>query len=468
MNNITRIIATIGPSSCKKNIIKKFLYSGISLVRLNGSHNTLEWHNKTIKEIRKINKWIPILFDIPGEKIRIDNQKDDITFNKKDRIFFSKNSIKKEKNVILNNEKFYNNIKINMKFSADDGNLLFKVIKKRNDYVEVLSLSDGSLSSKKGINIPNLFSGKENIKISIKQKKYLNFAKKMKIEYVGFSFVESDTQINKIKKFLNNNDIKIVSKIENSNGLKNLNKITNVSDAIMIDRGDLVAETSIYKLPYNQKKIIKEVNSKNKPIIVATEMMHSMIENDKPTKSEVLDVANAIFDGATSTMLSGETAQGKYPLKSISEMIKIHKTINNQKSIYLKKNKSLSIQQLTANALESLCNSKNIHKLIIITKSGYAATEIAFKNINQKILVITDNIHTNRYLNLYPRIKTIKYPKKFSRRDLQYVEKIMKYLFKIKEIDKQENVVIVSAAYPKKGVKFNSIQTHNVGDVVKD
>ena len=106
--------------------------------------------------------------------------------------------------------------------------------------------------------------------------------------------------------------------------------------------------------------------------------------------------------------------------------------------------------------------------MIIITKSGYAATEIAFKNINQKILVITDNIHTNRYLNLYPRIKTIKYPKKFSRRDLQYVEKIMKYLFKIKEIDKQENVVIVSAAYPKKGVKFNSIQTHNVGDVVKD
>jgi len=468
MNYITRIVATIGPSSCKNKIINKFLNSGISLVRLNGSHNTLEWHGKTIKDIRKINKKIPILFDIPGEKIRIDNQKEDIRFNKSDKIIFSKKLIKTTKNVILNNTKFYDNIKLNMKFSADDGNLVFKVTEIKKNYVEVLALTDGSLSSKKGINIPNLFSGKENIKITAKQKKYLNFAKKMNVEYVGFSFVESDTQINKIKKFLNSKNIKIISKIENLNGLKNLSKIIDVSDAIMIDRGDLVAETSIYKLPYNQKKIIKEVNSKNKPIIVATEMMHSMIENDKPSKSEVLDVANAIFDGATCTMLSGETAQGKYPLKSISEMIKIHSSIKNQKRKYLKNYKSLSIQQLTANALESLCDSKNIHKLIIITKSGYAATEIAFKNINQKMLVVTDNIHTSRYLSLYPRIKTIKYIKKFTRKDLRYVEKIIKYLFKIKEIDKDENVVIVSAAYPKNGVKFNSIQTHNVGNIVNN
>lgn len=468
MSNVTRIIATIGPASCNKKIIKKFLYSGISLVRLNGSHNTLEWHKRTINDIRKINNSIPILFDIPGEKIRIDNQKQDIKFNKRDKLIFSKKLIKNEKNVILSNKKFYDNIKLNMKFSADDGNLAFKVVKKKNKYVEVLSLSDGLLTSKKGINIPNLFSGKENIKISVKQKKYLNFAKKMNIEYVGFSFVESDVQINKIKKFLNNKKIKIISKIENLNGLKNLNKITDVSDAIMIDRGDLVAETSIYKLPYNQKKIIKEVNSKNKPIIVATEMMHSMIENDKPSKSEVLDVANAIFDGATCTMLSGETAQGKFPLKSIGEMNKIQSSINNEKKKYLKRKKGLSIQQLTANALESLCASKNIDKLIIITKSGYAATEIAFKNLSQKILVVTDDVHTSRYLNLFPRIKTIKYNKKFLRRDLGYIQKIIKFLFKIKEVKKKENVVIVSAAYPKKGVKFNSIQTHKVENIVNN
>ena len=153
----------------------------------------------------------------------------------------------------------------------------------------------------------------------------------MDIDYVGFSFVESDKQINKIRKYLKTNNLKIISKIENLNGLKNLNKIVKSSDAIMIDRGDLVAETSIYKLPYNQKKIIKEVNLNNKPIIVATEMMHSMIENEKPTKSEVLDVANAIFDGATCTMLSGETAQGKYPIKSINEMVKIHNSSTRQK-----------------------------------------------------------------------------------------------------------------------------------------
>lgn len=467
MNNLTKIIATVGPASCDKRNIKRFINSGVSVFRLNGSHNTLEWHKKTITNIRNLSKKIPILFDIPGEKIRIDNQLEDIKFTKKDTIIFSKKKIKRDKNVILSNKKFYNNIKLNMKFSADDGNLVFKVIKKTKDYVEAISFNSGILTSRKGINIPNLFSGVQNNTISNKQKIYLNFAKKMDIDYVGFSFVESDKQINKIRKYLKGRNFKIISKIENLNGLKNLKKIVKVSDAIMIDRGDLVAETSIYKLPYNQKKIINEVNLNNKPIIVATEMMHSMIENEKPTKSEVLDVANAILDGATCTMLSGETALGKYPIKSINEMIKIHKSSVHQKNIYTKKIKKIpSIQNLTANALESLCNSKSIHKLIIVTKSGYAATEIAFKNLSQKIIVVTDNAHTSRYLNLYPRIKTIKYTKKFSRKDLAYVEKIVKYLYRIKEIDKSENVVIVSAAYPKKGVKFNSIQTHRVKDIV--
>ena len=467
MNNLTKIIATIGPASCDKRNIKKIVNSDISVVRLNGSHNTLAWHKKTIADIRSLNKNIPILFDIPGEKIRIDKQLEDIIFFKGDRIIFSKTKIKKDKNVILTNDKFYKNIKLSMRFSADDGNLIFKVKKISKTYVEVISLNNGKLTSRKGINIPNLFSGVENNTISIKQKKYLNFAKKMDIDYVGFSFVESDKQINKIRKYLKTNNLKIISKIENLNGLKNLNKIVKSSDAIMIDRGDLVAETSIYKLPYNQKKIIKEVNLNNKPIIVATEMMHSMIENEKPTKSEVLDVANAIFDGATCTMLSGETAQGKYPIKSINEMVKIHNSSTRQKYNLKKKTKKISsIQKLTANALESLCNSNSIHKLIIVTKSGYAATEIAFKNLSQKIIVVTDNIHTTRYLNLYPRIKTVKYNKKFYRKDLRYVEKIVKFLFKAKEVEINENIVVVSAAYPKKGVKFNSIQTHRVKDIV--
>ena len=467
MNNLTKIIATVGPASCDKKNIKRFINTGISVVRLNGSHNTLEWHKKTITNIRNLNKKIPILFDIPGEKIRIDNQLEDIKFIKKDSIIFSKKKIKTDKNVILSNKKFYKNFKLNMKFSADDGNLVFKVIKKTKDYVEAISFNSGTLTSRKGINIPNLFSGVQKNTISNKQKIYLNFAKKMDIDYVGFSFVESDKQINEIRKYLKGRNFKIISKIENLNGLKNLKKIVKVSDAIMIDRGDLVAETSIYKLPYNQKKINKEVNLNNKPIIVATEMMHSMIENEKPTKSEVLDVANAILDGATCTMLSGETALGKYPIKSINEMIKIHKSSIHQKDIHTKKIKKVSsIQNLTANALESLCNSKSIHKLIIVTKSGYAATEIAFKNLSQKIIVVTDNTHTSRYLNLYPRIKTIKYTKKFFRKDLAYVEKIVKFLYRIKEVDKSENIVIVSAAYPKKGVKFNSIQTHRVKDIV--
>ena len=126
MNNLTKIIATIGPASCDKRNIKKIVNSDISVVRLNGSHNTLAWHKKTIADIRSLNKNIPILFDIPGEKIRIDKQLEDIIFFKGDRIIFSKTKIKKDKNVILTNDKFYKNIKLSMRFSADDGNLILK------------------------------------------------------------------------------------------------------------------------------------------------------------------------------------------------------------------------------------------------------------------------------------------------------------------------------------------------------
>ena len=146
MNNLTKIIATIGPASCDKRNIKKIVNSDISVVRLNGSHNTLAWHKKTIADIRSLNKNIPILFDIPGEKIRIDKQLEDISFFKGDRIIFSKTKIKKDKNVILTNNKFYKNIKLSMRFSADDGNLIFKVKKILKIFFEVISLNNVTIT----------------------------------------------------------------------------------------------------------------------------------------------------------------------------------------------------------------------------------------------------------------------------------------------------------------------------------
>ena len=213
--------------------------------------------------------------------------------------------------------------------------LNFLVIKIVKHDIYLKAENSGQLKSSKGINIPHVNIGGKLI--TERDKAMIKFAKEEEVDFIGVSFVESAKHINLIRKLVDNETPKIVAKVENQKGIDNLDDIINAADVIMIDRGDLSTETNIETLGINQKKIIKASNKLSKPVIVATEMLDNMISNPHPTKAEVLDISNSILDGATATMLSGETAVGKFPIDSIKVMSKISDVMINNQHI---KNKS--------------------------------------------------------------------------------------------------------------------------------
>ena len=314
----TKIVATIGPKTSSPKKIMSLYNSGMDVARLNGSHNSLNWHRKTILEIRNQLPIIPILIDIPGKKIRTENLEYDFFFKAKDIIILTCDEEYSGPNKIpITNKKLYLYLKKGNKILADDGTLSFKVQKVVKKDIYCVCLNKGQLKSKKGINVPGV-KIKQNL-LTEKDKLFLNFAKKNSVDFIGISFVESKKHINTIRNFLNTDKISIIAKIENLEGLKNKEEIIQSADGIMIDRGDLSVETDLETIAIYQKQIINTANKYSKPVIVATEMLHSMINNPFPTKAEVTDISNSVIDGCSATMLSGETAVGEFPEESIKK-----------------------------------------------------------------------------------------------------------------------------------------------------
>jgi pyruvate kinase len=323
----TKIIATLGPSCQEKNFLTKIIKTGVDLVRLNFSHNTHEWHGNMIELIKKIsketNKKVAIIADIQGPKIRLGNlPKDGIQIKSGQEIIIDTSSDKFDKNRIpLPSSIFKNGTKAGHLVFIDDGNLQVKIISKQNNLLRAVVLKSGTLFSKKGINAPSLEINSSIL--SSKDKADIKFAVYNNVDYLALSFVRNAKDIKEARKFIGKTNTKIIAKIERHEALLKIEEITEEADAVMIARGDLGIETPLWELPIRQKEIISMVRKKRKPVIVATQMLDSMIRNPIPTRAEVSDVANAVFDHADAVMLSGETASGNYPLEAVSMMVKI-------------------------------------------------------------------------------------------------------------------------------------------------
>ena len=284
--------------------------------------------------IKKTLPSCPILLDIPGKKIRTAKLKYEPNF-KIDDILILTTEIGHtgKKKISLTNLQLHLFLKKGDIVFADDGTLKFTVVKVIKKDIYIKAHVAGCLRSSKGINVPHVnISG--NL-VTSRDKKMIDFAKKNKVDFIGLSFIESESHLKKIRNLIKGDIPKLVAKVENQKGLDNLVNIIINSDCIMIDRGDLSTETSIETLALNQKKIIKTCLDNSVPVIVATELLDNMIENPYPTKAEVLDIFNSVSDGATATMLSGETAVGKFPISAIKVMNKIAHSnlseVNNKK-----------------------------------------------------------------------------------------------------------------------------------------
>lgn len=329
-NDKTQIVATIGPSSFDFQTMKKMAQAGMDIVRINLSHakhGDMEAIVANVKQLRKEGFNLSLMLDTRGPEIRVKSFKDGKVDIKKGQnfVFTAKSVVGNAEIVSINQPRIVKNVEIGSVVKANDGLLEFKVVDKTEKDIITIAKNGGILSNNKSLFIPNL---KLNIKyVNDLDLQDIIWAVKNKFDMVAISFVNSKKDVQAVRKILadNKSNMKIISKIESALGVKNLNEIIETSDGLMVARGDLGVELPMEKLPHIQKDMISKAVRKGKFVIVATEMLESMINNLRPTRAEVSDVANALYDGTNAVMLSGESASGKHPVEAVKMMQKIIK-----------------------------------------------------------------------------------------------------------------------------------------------
>lgn len=467
--NKTKIVCTIGPKSCDKEKLKSLVKAGMNIVRLNGSHNVVEWHAKVIHLVRSVDKNIPILLDLPGRKIRTQKHLKPYKLTKNQEIIITSDmNYKKPDKVPTNYNGLHRDLHKGDLILADDGTLKFKVKKIVGFDIYCLILTDGELKGGKGLNVPYV---KVNTPLVTEtDKKLIKFAIQHKVDWVGVSFVESGEHVCKIEKLLGNSGIGVISKIENKFGLEKIEEIIEKSSGIMVDRGDLGAETSIENIGILQKEIIKKSNIYGKPVIIATEMLHSMIEKTQPTKAEIMDITNSVLDGASAIMLSGETAVGVDPVQAVNVMRSVADEVEKEYHNYTTSDFSIthkSVPNAIGKSIFEVCQQIPINKVICITLSGYAARMISRYRLNQPILAVTDTPARARQFNLMWGVDGVPLSIKFSKQKIDHILSSIKQLWQMKKIYENELVIITAVIFPHKYSKMNYMQIHRVGDMVK-
>jgi len=402
-----KIIATLGPSSIDK--ISQMIEAGVDVFRLNFSHATHKEHKNSIKKIReiakKLNSKTAILQDISGPKIRIGQINGLLELKRGDKIRLVKSNPKSIYDLTISYPQIIDNINIKEYVFFADGSIRTEVIDKDKDSITLEVKNEGVLSSKKGVNFPN---SKLNIlAITPKDEKDLIFGAKNGVDIVAISFVNSKEDILKAKKILKENNANpfVIAKIETKQAVQNLDEILEVSDGVMVARGDLGIEIGIEKVPVIQKKIIRKANKLKKPVITATQMLLSMVNSPFPTRAEVSDVANAVMDGSDGVMLSDETTVGKYPIKAVETLTNI--IIEIQKIYPYYKKYEIIDEDAIAASVADLCKGINPKGIVCFTSSGTTVRSIAKYRPDTTIYAITHNIEVSRKLNLIWGVKPL-------------------------------------------------------------
>ena len=408
----TKIIATIGPASSDRDTLKKMFLAGVDVCRLNFSHGTHEVHYETMKTIRSLNKElktdVAILVDLQGPKIRvgeIENEK--VKLKKGDIIeFTSEKIIGTAQKVHIDYEDFATDVSKGDIILIDDGKIKLQ-IKHTNlkDSVKAEMLYDGELSSRKGVNLPNTDISLPGM--TDKDVEDAQFAVKNNVDWIALSFVRAESDVIELQQMIKRKkkQISVIAKIEKPQAIENLDSIIKVSDAIMVARGDLGVEVDFDKVPLLQKKIAEKCIDASVPVIIATQMMESMMTNFSPTRAEANDVANAVLDGVDTLMLSGETAMGKYPVSSIEAM---HKIIQHTEKKRYKYNRGKApVPESSRFIRDSVCYSASrmaerigAKAIITFTDQGNTAKTISGHRPKADIYAFTKHTHLRSILSL--------------------------------------------------------------------
>lgn len=398
----TKIVCTLGPASASEEVMEAMLYAGMNVARLNFSHGTHEGHGKTIDTFRKVRDRIgvaaAVMLDTKGPEIRTGDFESGKIMLEDDQEF----TLTTEN--IPGNEKIccitYKNLPAELKAGdtvlIDDGKIRLTVLDTTETEIRCKVVTGGQVSNHKGINIPMIALDMEYL--SQKDKEDLLFGIEKDVDYVAASFVRKAADVEALRKFLDVNGgskIKIISKIENLEGIENFEEILDLSDGIMVARGDMGVEVDFERLPGIQKRFIKRCQQSGKIVITATHMLESMISSPVPTRAEITDVANAVFDGTSAVMLSGESAMGEYPVEAVAAMAKIARQAENDDPRFIPGNNvwhEMDAEDTTNAVGHAACTlAKDIQAeaIMAITKTGYTATRMSKFRPPIKIIAAT-------------------------------------------------------------------------------
>ena len=462
-NRKAKILATLGPASSEKKIIEELFVAGCDVFRLNFSHGDIETHRKNYEIIRslekKYNHSTCILADLQGPKLRVGlfkNTKENLIKGKKFTLDLS-NKPGDNDRVNFPHPEIYEFLTPNTILLVNDGRIKLQIIEQNKDNLVTEILNDAEISNNKGVNIPDIILPIDSL--TNKDKSDLMKAIDMGVDWVALSFVQQADDILKLKNIINNKAL-VMAKIEKPSAVKNIDEIINAADGIMIARGDLGVEMPTAQVPIAQKNIIRRCRHFGKPVVVATQMLESMIDNFVPTRAEASDVANAIYDGTDAVMLSGESAVGSHPVEVVKTMNNIIENVESDSKNYNLRIEDDNLDDVDNTdaitlAAYSIAKKSNAKAIITFSVSGRTTRRMARERAPVQIVGLSPKIDTTRKMQLYWGVNSC-----YSSEDAQNAQEMVKIactIVKNKKLVIPGDSVVISA-----GVPFGNAGTTNL------
>ena len=475
----TKIVATIGPASNTKPMLTELISKGVDVIRLNFSHGTHEDHLRVYKIIREISATVAVMVDLSGPKFRIGKIEKAFEAQKGDTIILTTDEVvgsEENKRFTVSHDRLPNEVKKGSKLFINDGLVGLNVIKVENQDIICEVFAGGPISSKKGINAPNI-----PLSLYFPTEKDLDDATfaldnfDPEPDFFAISFIRRPEDVKEIKDLLNKKykKTKLIAKIEHKDALAKMDEILNVCDGAMVARGDLGIEVPTEDVPIIQKELIQKSNQIGKPVITATQMLESMTFNKRPTRAEAGDVSNAVLDGTDAVMLSGETASGNYPIDAVQYMDKIAKRAEesvfraDMKDIHFKDANifnPISISENLGFSALTLSNNLPINAILAITRTGSTAQIVSKFRPKAPILACTGDERTARQLQMVWGVEPILIPVFNSTEELIYRSVITCY--DLEFLEETDQVLIISGTLLGVPSKTNQIQVLKVADVL--
>jgi pyruvate kinase len=465
----TKIVATVSDLKCDVDFLSSLYRAGVNVFRLNTAHQSPADSLRVVKNIRRVSPRAAILIDTKGPEIRTTKVEEDIVV-KKGQIFkfqgTSKGTLSTRDLVFVTYKNFVRDLKKGDQILLDDGKTEFEVIKKEKDILKVKALNNGEIKSRKSVNVPGV-----EIKLpslTKKDKEYIDFCIKHDIDFIAHSFVRNKADVLAIQKILDKNksDVKIISKIENREGVEKLDEILDHSYGVMVARGDLGIEIPAEEVPFIQKEMIARCIERQKPVITATQMLHSMIKNARPTRAEVSDVANAIFDGTDAVMLSEETARGDHPLEAVRVMTRIAQEVESKKEFQaggkvFEHEFGQVVSYLAKYAVEA-SEDLDIKEIIVSSANSYIAEVIASYRGITPVFVKCSTKKRMRELSLTYGVTAHYVGQK---NGLELLKQVFQELITKKKLTKDDNIIYLSTDN-KKNNNANLMEICEVGKYI--